>query len=230
MTKAADISIILPILNESETLRRELPRLKQLSQQGCELIFVDGGSRDDSVDQLQAAGMYVVHSESGRAIQMNLGASQAGTEQLVFLHIDTRLPDKAPDLVRTALNATGQGGQWGRFDVCIDGRHPVLKLVGWMMNQRSRLTGIATGDQTLFMQRDLFKRVGGFPQQPLMEDIEMSRRLKQLSRPVCLKDRVYTSGRRWEQSGVWRTIGLMWWLRFAYWRGVSAERLVRLYR
>ncbi len=230
MTKTADISIILPILNESETLRCELPRLKQLSQQGCELIFVDGGSRDDSVAQLQAAGMYVVHSEPGRAIQMNLGASQAGTELLVFLHIDTRLPDKALALVRAALNATGQGGQWGRFDVCIEGRHPVLKLVSWMMNQRSRLTGIATGDQALFMQRDLFNRVGGFPRQPLMEDVEMSRRLRRLFRPVCIKARVCTSGRRWEQRGVWRTIRLMWRLRFAYWCGVPAEQLARLYR
>lgn len=230
MTKAADISIILPILNESETLRRELPRLQQLSQQGCELIFVDGGSRDDSVAQLHAAGMHVVHSEPGRAMQMNLGASQASTEQLVFLHIDTRLPDKAADLVRTALNVTGQGGQWGRFDVCIEGRHPMLKLVGWMMNQRSRLTGIATGDQAVFIRRDLFNRVGGFPQQPLMEDIEISRLLKQQARPVCLKAKVLTSGRRWEQQGVWRTILLMWWLRFSYWRGVSAERLARLYR
>lgn len=229
MTKAADISIILPILNESETLRRELPRLQQLNQQGCELIFVDGGSRDDSVAQLSAAGMRVEHSAPGRAKQMNLGAGLATTERLLFLHVDTRLPDQAPALICTALSKD-QGGQWGRFDVSIEGQHPMLKCVSWMMNLRSRLTGMATGDQALFIRRDLFNRVGGFPQQALMEDIEISRRLKQQARPVCLKAKVQTSGRRWEQRGVWRTILLMWRLRFAYWRGVPGDQLARLYR
>lgn len=229
MTKTADISIIVPILNESETLRRELPRLQQLSQQGCELIFVDGGSRDDSVVQLGGAGLTVLCSEAGRAKQMNLGASQATTEYLVFLHVDTRLPDQAPALICNALSVD-QGGQWGRFDVSIEGQHPMLKCVSWMMNQRSRLTGIATGDQALFIRRELFNQLGGFPQQPLMEDVEISRRLKKYARPVCLRDRVQTSGRRWQQRGVWRTIVLMWRLRFAYWRGVPAEQLARLYR
>lgn len=229
MTNPAAISIILPILNESETLKRVLPRLERLSRQNCELIFVDGGSWDDSLAQLEAAGFSVVCSEAGRARQMNMGASQATADRLVFLHVDTRLPDLAPALICNALSED-HDGQWGRFDVSIEGQHPMLKCVSWMMNQRSRLTGIATGDQALFIRRELFNRVGGFPQQPLMEDVEISRRLKQYVRPVCLKARVHTSGRRWQQRGVWRTIGLMWRLRFAYWRGVPAEQLARLYR
>lgn len=229
MNKPLSISIVVPILNEEKTLKQALVQLQSLRAQGCEVMFVDGGSEDDSVAQLQAAGFNVLESEPGRAMQMNLGARQTRGECLVFLHVDTRLPNKALALIRTVLNED-QGGQWGRFDVSIAGQHPLLRLVGWMMNQRSRLTGIATGDQALFMQRDLFNRVGGFPQQPLMEDIEMSRRLKQLSRPICLKAKVCTSGRRWEQRGVWRTIRLMWRLRFAYWRGVPAEQLARLYR
>jgi hypothetical protein len=126
------------------------------------------------------------------------------------------------------LTASGRG--WGRFDVRLSGRHPALRVVERMMGMRSRLTGIATGDQAIFVRRDLFARVGGFPDQPLMEDIELSKRLRKTSRPACLRQRVTTSGRRWEQRGVLRTIALMWALRGLYWIGFPPERLARLYR
>jgi rSAM/selenodomain-associated transferase 2 len=146
---------------------------------------------------------------------------------LLFLHADTSLPPNADVLVEQAL---GSRGLWGRFDVHIAGRHPMLRVVARLMNWRSRLTGIATGDQALFMWREVFDRVGGFPDQPLMEDVEICRRLRALARPVCLSERVSTSGRRWETRGVWRTIVLMWCLRWRYWRGESAERLAEAYR
>jgi len=159
---------------------------------------------------------------------MNAGAAQAAAEFLLFLHADTRLPARAMQLIDRAL-ADGRR-VWGRFDVRIRGRAFMLRVVSWMMNLRSRLTGIATGDQALFMTRAAFDRVGGFPDQPLMEDIEISRRLLGLSRPACIAQCVEPSGRRWESNGVWRTIVLMWRLRWDYWRGVPVQELARAYR
>jgi len=168
----------------------------------------------------------VVVAERGRARQMNAGAQACGGALLLFLHADTRLPEAADAMVRAALAVQA----WGRFDVRIDGRPLMLRVVAALMNLRSRLSGIATGDQAIFVRRDVFEAVGGFPDQPLMEDIELSCRLLRVSRPACLRARVRTSGRRWEQRGVWRTIALMWRLRWAYWRGVPAERLAEAYR
>ncbi len=159
---------------------------------------------------------------------MNAGAAAAHADLLLFLHADTRLPSDALALVLAALAAPHR--DWGRFDVRIVGRHPMLALVAAGMNLRSRLSGIATGDQAIFVRRAAFDAVGGFPAQPLMEDVELSRRLKRRARPVCLRARVETSGRRWEKFGIWRTIGLMWRLRLFYWLGVSPERLEKAYR
>ena len=164
----------------------------------------------------------------GRAKQMNHGAAQARGATLLFLHADTELPGDAPSAIDAAL--ADAHVQWGRFDVCIDGRAPMLKMIATAMNLRSRATGIATGDQALFVRRVAFERVGGFPDQPLMEDIEISKRLRKLSRPACLSQLVITSGRRWERDGVWRTMLLMWWLRGLYWLGMPPERLARMYR
>ena len=158
---------------------------------------------------------------------MNAGAAQASGDVLLFLHADTTLPEGADMAV---LQAVAAGAAWGRFDVAIEGRSPMLRWVAWFMNQRSRLTGIATGDQAIFVTRAAFQRLGGFADQPLMEDIELSRRLRALSPPACLRLRVHTSGRRWESRGVWRTIMLMWRLRWRYWRGASPEALARAYR
>ena len=222
------LSIVLPVLNEAAGLGASLQALAPLLARGTELIVADGGSSDPSAALALAGGAQVVHAPRGRALQMNAGAAQASGDVLLFLHADTVLPDGADALVSQALASGAQ--VWGRFDVAITGRPRMLKLIAALMNLRSRLTGIATGDQAMFMTRAAFEAVGGFPAQPLMEDIEMSRRLLKLSRPACLSAKVQTSGRRWESRGVWRTVLLMWRLRFAYWRGAAPERLAELYR
>lgn len=221
------ISIVLPVLNEAQYIAFTLRDLAPLRQRGVEVIVVDGGSHDDTAARASALADVLVTSLPGRAKQMNAGAARAGGPIVLFLHADTLLPPKADDLVQQALSG---GRLWGRFDVCIVGRHPMLRVVSTLMNWRSRLTGIATGDQAIFMRRETFERVGGFPDQPLMEDIEISRQLKALAAPICLPQRVTTSGRRWETKGVWRTIALMWCLRWRYWRGESAQRLAEVYQ
>jgi len=219
--------IVVPVLNESASLNDQLSRLRVLREQGAEVLLVDGGSVDSTRDIIRAEGFSLLESERGRAIQMNAGARAMQSDILIFLHADTRLP---PDSLLKVEQHLSQGRQWGRFDVRIVGSSSWFAVIAFFMNIRSRLTGIATGDQTFFMTREAFDAVGGFPIQPLMEDIEMSKRLKRLSAPVCLHDRVETSGRRWEQHGVWTTILLMWRLRWAYWRGTPANTLARLYR
>ncbi len=207
---------------------RLLARLRSLERQGCEVLIVDGGSDDGGAERATQAGFRVLSSPKGRARQMNQGAAHATGDVLLFLHADTELPDGAPVSIRRALQRSG--APWGRFDVVIDGTHPMLRVVAKLMNLRSRWTGIATGDQAIFVTRAAFDVVGGFPDQPLMEDIELSRRLLQRARPACIGDPVLTSGRRWESRGVWRTVLLMWRLRWAYWRGAPAEQLAQRYR
>lgn len=221
------LSIIIPMLNEAPDLPGVLARLP-LRGCHCEVLLVDGGSSDDSVAIARQAGFKVLETTPGRARQMNAGAAAADGDLLLFLHADTVLPPLALQAIQTALADSRH--QWGRFDVSISGRHPMLKVIAGMMSLRSRLTGIATGDQAIFVRREAFIRVGGFPDQPLMEDIEISKRLKAVSAPACLRHRASTSGRRWESRGLWRTIWLMWRLRFAYWRGAPAEQLARAYR
>jgi len=226
------LSIIIPVLNEAEGLPGLLGQLASLCGCDTEVIVVDGGSEDDSRQAASRAGVQVICSERGRARQMNAGAAVARGDVLLFLHADTALPFSAKQAIETALLRGGRVHEyaWGRFDVTIAGRSSMLPVVGSLMNLRSRLTGIATGDQAMFVTRCAFKSVGGFPDQPLMEDVELSRRLLVLSRPICLTDRVVTSGRRWEAHGVWRAIWLMWRLRWLYWRGVPASELAKSYR
>jgi rSAM/selenodomain-associated transferase 2 len=192
------------------------------------VIVVDGGSSDATAALCAQWSDRLIQAPRGRARQMNAGAACAQGDVLLFLHADTRLPDGAPGLVARALDTGAHA--WGRFDVSIAGRSRWFPLIAALMNRRSRLTGIATGDQALFVRRETFHAVGGFPDQPLMEDVELSRRLRRLGRPACLHARVLTSGRRWEQHGVWRTILLMWRLRFLYWLGASPDKLARAYR
>ncbi|MBK9426488.1 MAG: TIGR04283 family arsenosugar biosynthesis glycosyltransferase [Gammaproteobacteria bacterium] len=225
---APRISIVVPMLNEAPELPATLAALRVGLDAGCELILVDGGSSDGSVAIARAEGFSPITGPRGRARQMNAGAAGSRAEVLLFLHADTRLPDDAVALIEHAL-ASGRH-RWGRFDVRIAGRPRMLRVIARLMNLRSRLTGIATGDQAIFVTRAAFAAVGGFPDQPLMEDIELSRRLLELSRPACLRTPVVTSGRRWEQRGLWRTMLLMWRLRWAYWRGVSAAELATYYR
>ena len=222
------VSIIVPMLNEAPGLPGLLARLVELARQGCEILIVDGGSDDGSVSLAERAGFRVLASPKGRARQMNLGAGQATGDVLLFLHADTLLPEGALTSVRQTMLKTA--AVWGRFDVLIDGTHPMLRVIATLMNHRSRWTGIATGDQAIFVTRKAFEAVGGYPDQPLMEDIELSNRLRALARPACIPTPVRTSGRRWESRGVWRTVLLMWRLRWAYWRGTPAEQLAQRYR
>ena len=224
---APTLSLIMPVLDEASTIESTLASLQPLRARGAEVIVVDGGSRDATAALATPLCDRVVEASRGRARQMNAGAAAASSGALLFLHADTRLPGEADRLVEAAL----AGGRcWGRFAIRLEGRHLMLPIIATAMNLRSRLTGIATGDQALFMTREAFAVVGGFPDQPLMEDIEMSRRLRRLSSPACLRDKVTSSGRRWEQNGAWATILLMWRLRFRYWCGESPETLAREYR
>jgi rSAM/selenodomain-associated transferase 2 len=221
------LSIVIPALNEAAGIEATLQALQELRARGVELVLADGGSSDATPTLARPWVDAVVDAPRGRALQMNAGAARARADALLFLHADTRLPPMGDELV---LQALAGGACWGRFDVRIEGRPWMLRVVAALMNLRSRASGIATGDQAIFATREAFERVGGFPVQPLMEDIEISRRLKRLGRPACLGARVCTSGRRWEQRGVWRTIVLMWRLRWRYWRGESAARLAQAYR
>lgn len=225
--QAPKLSIVMPALNEAASIESVLTALQPLRERGHEVIVVDGGSSDHTAALATPWADAVLDAARGRATQMNAGAAAARHAVLLFLHADTRLPPQADALIQRAV---GAGRVWGRFDVRIEGRAPMLRVVAALMNLRSRLSGIATGDQAIFVTRAAFENVGGFPLQPLMEDIELSRRLKRLGRPACLRERVRTSGRRWEQRGVWRTIFLMWRLRWRYWRGESAARLAEAYR
>lgn len=226
------LSIIIPVLNEAEVLPGLLKHLASICGSGSEVIVVDGRSEDDSWQIALRAGVHVISSERGRARQMNAGAAVAQGDILLFLHADTLLPPSAEQAVEDAIRRGGEINEyaWGRFDVRISGQSIMLRVVASMMNWRSRLTGIATGDQAMFMTRRAFDSAGGFPDQPLMEDVELSKRLRALSGPICLGVRVVTSGRRWEAHGVWGAIWLMWRLRWAYWRGADAAELARLYR
>ena len=221
------LSIVMPVLDEAAGIGSTLEALAPMRAGGAEVIVVDGGSRDDTVGRARPLSDRVVTGPRGRARQMNAGAAVARGDLLLFLHADTLLPAEAESQLRAALAA---GAHWGRFDVRISGRPVMLRVVSAFMNARSRLTGIATGDQAIFVRREAFERIGGFPDQPLMEDVELSRRLRRVAAPACLKARVTTSGRRWESRGVWRTIFLMWRLRWRYWRGDSAAALAEAYR
>jgi len=221
------LSIIVPVLDEGEGIATALDALADLRALGTEVIVVDGGSRDATIQRARLRADRVMSAPRGRARQMNAGAAKASGDVLLFLHADTRLPSAAEMLVLDGLERTGS--VWGRFDVTIDGRSLLLIPVAWMMNLRSWASGIATGDQAMFVRRDAFQLVGGFPEIALMEDIALSKKLKRLSRPLCLHQRAVTSGRRWDTHGVLATIWLMWRLRFAYFCGADPNELAQQY-
>ncbi|MCA2998993.1 MAG: TIGR04283 family arsenosugar biosynthesis glycosyltransferase [Rhodocyclaceae bacterium] len=221
-----NLSIIIPAQNEAEQIAQSLAPLQSFRARGAEVIVVDGGSTDQTVSQSEPLSDRVVISPKGRATQMNAGATVAHGGVLLFVHADSILPNNADLLIASAIES---GQTWGRFDVSIRGTHFMLPIVAWFMNRRSRLSGISTGDQGLFVTQHAFDRVGGFPSQPLMEDVEICKRLRKLTPPACLSARMSTSGRRWEKNGVWRTIFLMWKLRFQYWRGANPGELYGIY-
>jgi rSAM/selenodomain-associated transferase 2 len=220
------LSIIIPVLNEAAGIEAALAVLAPCRTRGAEIIVVDGGSRDGTEALARPFADRVLVTPRGRAMQMNAGAVAARGDALLFLHADTRLPDDADTLVRDGLTHSGRA--WGRFDVQF-ARGGALSLIAFMMNLRSRLTGIATGDQAIFATRAAFEAVGGFPPIALMEDIALSARLKHISRPMRLRARVITSERRWRMHGILRTVVLMWRLRLAYFLGADPAQLARRY-
>lgn len=222
------LSVIVPVLNEAAGIEATLQSLAAVRAAGDEVLVVDGGSDDGTPDLAAPLADRVLGATAGRAHQMNAGAQEAAEDVLWFVHGDTRVPPEAPEIVRRSLLG---GRAWGRFDVAIAGRARTLRVIAWFMNRRSCLTGIATGDQALFVRRRAFQAVGGFPEQPLMEDIALSRALRRrYGWPACPRGPVLTSGRRWEQGGVWRTMVLMWGLRLRYWLGADPAALAERYR
>jgi rSAM/selenodomain-associated transferase 2 len=218
-------SVIIPTLNEEKTIQFCLLALQPL-RNDCEIIIADG----DSVDNTKILALPLVDkvmaSAKGRAKQMNNGASYATGDILIFLHADTRLPENALPLIQQKISSTSQ---WGRFDIQLSGNSFMLKVIAQMMNWRSRLTGIATGDQVIFVMREAFEKAGQYPESNLMEDIALCKALKKISPPICLKDKVISSGRRWEHNGIYRTILLMWSLRLRYFFGTDPQTLAFLY-
>lgn len=221
-----DVSIVMPVLDEAAGIVARLQSLQALRRQGVELIVVDGGSRDDTVERAGPLADRVVSTGRGRGRQMNAGAACARGGVLLFLHADTTLPRAA---ISAASQGLASGAVWGRFDVRIVDGPAGIAVVAWAMNLRSRVTGIATGDQAMFCTRAAFAAAGGFPEIALMEDIVLSQRLRAISRPACLRQRVETSGRRWARHGLVRTVLTMWWLRLRFWLGASPDALARAY-
>lgn len=221
------LSIIIPVLNEAHGIGRTLESLQALRTWGHEIIVVDGGSQDATVALCGSLADRLIRAPRGRARQMNAGATVAQGDVFVFLHADTHLPQSADRMIARVLRT--RACQWGRFDVRLSGRNPLFRIISRLMNLRSRLTGIATGDQTIFVRRNAFERIGGFPDIPLMEDIAISKALRRMSRPACIRRKTTTSSRRWEQYGIVRTTLKMWELRLRYALGADPTRLARAY-
>lgn len=221
------VSVVIPVLNEATTIARTLAALAPARARGAEVIVTDGGSHDQTREIASNAADRVLDVARGRASQMNAGAKVACGDVLLFLHADSIPP---PEFDKLILDAVGDKQRvWGRFDVRIESHIRSLRIVAALMNMRSRITSIATGDQGIFMTRALYDALDGFPRQPLMEDIAFSRSAKRLTAPICLRNQVETSGRRWERHGVASTILLMWRLRLAYFFGADPHDLAVRY-
>ncbi|WP_372971311.1 TIGR04283 family arsenosugar biosynthesis glycosyltransferase [Marinobacter sp.] len=227
MSESLSLSVIVPVWREAATIQSFLQSLQPVRTAGHEVIVVDVGSDDGTADLARPWCDLVLVGAKGRALQMNAGADAARGNVLLFLHADTRLPETAIDHLESFFSTSEQ---WGRFDVRLSGRRTIFRVVAWFMNRRSRLTGIATGDQAMFVRTSAFRALQGFAPIPLMEDVELSKRLCSVSKPYCIGSPVTTDSRRWEQGGAWRTIFLMWRLRWRYWRGESPESLAAAYR
>ena len=223
------LSIIIPVLEEAAIIAGTLQALAPLRARGAEVIVVDGGSSDRTIALARPLADRVIVGPRNRGAAMNAGAALGRGDVFVFLHADTMLPKDADRLIAAAIPNRAAGAAWGRFDLRIAGRHPLLALVARMINWRSRLTGIATGDQAIFVSREAFCSVRGFADLPLMEDIALSRKLKRRGRPICIAAPAVTSGRRWDHHGLWHTIVLMWRLRLAYYFGAEPARLALAY-
>lgn len=225
------VSLIVPVLDEARIIRALLDSLVRydFETDNVEIIIVDGGSSDATTQIVRSFDIcHLVESEPGRAIQMNVGAAKASGDILMFLHSDSTLPENFLPFITRDFWASHK--VWGRFDVRLSGRHPLFTLIAVMMNIRSNMTGICTGDQGIFVRRNVFERIGGFASIPLMEDIEISRRLKKFSAPFRITQKLTTSSRRWEEVGILKTVLLMWQLRLRYFVGQPAEALADYYK
>lgn len=220
-------SIIVPVLNEAVFLKQHHKQFKSFLDAGHEVIIIDGGSNDNSVALCNSIGCKVFTSKPSRGFQQHLGALQSNNEVLLFLHADTLLPENAFSIILQAL--TTAKDNWGRFDIEFSNTNFIYKVIAWLMNKRSCLTGIVTGDHIIFTTRKHYFETGGFSDIPIMEDIELSKRLKLTSKPICLPQKAVTSSRKWEQQGVVRIIFKMWFLRMLFFFGVSSKRLARMY-
>lgn len=223
----ARLSVVIPVLNEAERLPGLLESLAPLRRGGAEIVVVDGGSHDESIAAARRGADKVLSAARGRAFQLNAGAAAASAPRLLFLHADSRVDVECLRAMRALADAPGT--EWGFFRVRLTGRSPLLGLVALLMWWRSRFSGIATGDQGLFVSRSLFEAVDGYPPQRLMEDVEICRRLRRIARPRPIAIRLGSSARRWDRDGVLRTILLMWWLRLRYFLGASPDALHRVY-
>jgi rSAM/selenodomain-associated transferase 2 len=221
-----ELSIIIPCLNEEKGIHFFLSRLQGLRSQ-CELILVDGGSDDNTAQIAQPLVDQVIHCAPGRAMQMNVGAKMASSQILLFLHADTFLPN---DAIAQIQHAFSKGYRWGRFDIRLIGLHWLLPVISYFMNVRSAITGIATGDQVIFVDKALFQQVGSYPNIAVMEDIALSKRLKKQGQPYRVISRVESSARRWIQFGIYKMILLMWWLRLQYFLGFDPAQLAEQYQ
>lgn len=220
-----NVSIVVPVLNEAQQLTALMNRLRLLQDQVNEIIVVDGGSDDGSLEKL-AHEFTVIQAPKGRAKQMNAGAAQVTSTWILFLHADTQLNSAHISEMVSSSSAF----QWGRFNVKLDAQGLVYRVIEWFINQRSRFSSIATGDQCIFVRKRFFDEIGGFADLALMEDVEFCKRAKRNAKPVCLSKTVTTSARRWQQYGVIKTVLLMWKLRLYFWLGVSANDLAKQYR
>jgi rSAM/selenodomain-associated transferase 2 len=221
------LSIIIPTLNEENSIVKVLNPLQYVRQLGHEIIIVDANSSDRTIEFAQVLADKIVYSEKGRAIQQNRGAKVASGNHLLFLHADTYLPAQFINEVQSCYHSKDKC--WGRFDVSLSGSHKAFRVVECMMNLRSRITSIATGDQAIFVHKKCFNQVGHFKKLQLMEDIELSSRLKKISKPYCSRLKVMTSSRRWEKNGIIKTIVSMWWFRLQFFFGVDSSILVKKY-
>ncbi len=221
------LSIIVPVLNQSRTMIDTMSALKPFRQRGAEIIVVDGGSDDDTAVLAHPFADRVVKGPRGRAAQMNEGAKVASGFIFLFLPTDTTLPADADTQVM--IGRARDTSVWGRFDMRLTGRHPLLPIVARLLNRRSRSSGIASCEQAIFVQRETFFRIGGFTDIPVMEDVEISKRLRAISPPICVTSRVTVPAKRFDRDGLWTTLRTMWIMRLRYRMGMKPEEILKRY-